>query len=187
MIRMILAVDRGNAIGWTDGRLPWKLPEDMKRFKTLTSDPQANGGVVMGYNTFISLNRPDGLPNRLNAVLTRRNPLDLRGKTGDKVRIISDLARWCKQWAEHDDQHIWIIGGASVYDEAISTGLVEEIYLTLVDENSGADVILKHDLAAWKRFVLEQQKLGIKWVAEPEFPILPEGHPNITYITLKKQ
>ena len=63
-VKMILAVDEGNAIGWDDGSLPWKIPADMKRFKELTTGHD----VLMGWKTFISLRRPHGLPNRTNAV-----------------------------------------------------------------------------------------------------------------------
>jgi dihydrofolate reductase len=182
MIKLILAVDRGNAIGWADGRLPWKIPADMKRFKELTTGHP----VVMGYNTFISLGRPAGLPNRENIVLTRRNPLDLMGKTGDDVKIISSL-NYVKPYAKQPDNHLWIIGGASVYDEAIEAGLADEIYLTLVDDDSGADVRLSTDLSAWKLFVLNQLKKEEYWLVADVDGISRNGDtPAVTFITLKR-
>ena len=204
MIRMILAVDSGSAIGWKDGRLPWKIPTDMKRFKELTT----GSTVVMGWSTYKSLGRADGLPNRKNLVLTRRPYSEIRGQFGN-VDIISSLdyvkrlnehctmGMGCESagacFAEvHDtpeqcplNQDIWIIGGASVYDQALDAGLVDEIYLTLVDETSGADVCMKYDMAAWKTFMLQQQKQGIIWNAELEYPHVESG-PSITYVTMRK-
>ena len=174
-VSLIVAVDRGNAIGWKDGRLPWKIPVDMKRFKELTT----GGTVVMGWSTYKSLGRIDGLPNRKNLVLTRRTYPEIRGQFGN-VDIISSLDYVLRL------EDPWIIGGASVYDQALEAGLVDEIYLTLVDESSGADVTLKHDLAAWKLFMLQQAKLGILWHAEVEYPHTEDTSPNITFVTLRK-
>lgn len=170
MIRMIVAVDQGNAIGWADGRLPWKLPADMRRFKELTTGHT----VVMGFNTFRSLNRPDGLPNRKNIVLTRKSISERRGcSIGNDVAIISSL-----DWVKHQKEvnlsraitdwqdevpTIWIIGGARVYDEALAKKLVDEIHLTLVHTASEADVRVSTDLAAWKRFILTERKRGVNW------------------------
>lgn len=201
---MIVAVDRGNAIGWQDGRLPWKLPHDMKRFKALTT----GGIVVMGRTTYQSLGRPDGLPNRKNYVLTRRPYSEVRGQFGE-VDIISDLeyvrrmAGQCSLGVGcetgvcfatvHNEpdrcgvKDIWIIGGASVYAEALEKNMVDELYLTLVHTTSGADVTLKHDLSAWKLFVLREQKEGRFWVlTEHEDTPVSGETPGTTYITLKK-
>lgn len=207
MIKMILAVDSGNAIGWKNGDLPWKIPADMKRFKELTT----GGTVVMGWSTYKSLGRIDGLPNRKNLVLTRRTYPEIRGQFGN-VDIISSLdyverldkrctmgvgcetAGVCFAEANNApeqcnlNQNIWIIGGASVYDQALDRQIVDEIYLTLVHETSGADVTLKHDLAAWKRFVMEQAKLGVIWhMTDIQNPTVALPSPGITFIKLEKQ
>jgi len=206
MIKMILAVDSGNAIGWKNGDLPWKIPADMKRFKELTT----GGTVVMGWSTYVSLKRLDGLPNRKNLVLTRRPYSEIRGQFGN-VDIISSLdyvkrlnaqctmGVGCETTSmcyaeEHGEaqqcplnQDIWIIGGASVYDQAIDANMVDEIYLTLVHENSGADVTLKHDFSAWKLFALQQQKLGVYWELEDiQNPTVVAPSPGITFIKLAK-
>ncbi len=189
MIRMILAVDRGNAIGWKNGELPWKLPVDMARFKELTT----GSTVVMGFNTFKSLGRPTGLPNRKNIVLTRKMWSECRDyfNPDSKIDIISNLD-WLTRPVQEagvvrgrfEASDCWIIGGASVYAEAIDKQIVDEIYLTLVDANSGADVTLKHDFSSWKLFVLQQQKIGVYWDLETiESPV---SSPAITFVKLKK-
>lgn len=184
MLKMIVAVDQGNAIGWSDGRLPWKASADLKRFKELTT----GGKVVMGWNTFKSLSKPDGLPNRENIVLTRKPLYEVRKHAGENITVASSL-----MWVEATQECLgctppdyWIIGGADVYGQVIRRRLIDEIYLTLVHENSGADVVLPFDLAAWKLFVLRQERLGVCWnLTLMETPPVSHG-PTVTFLTLKK-
>ena len=68
MISLIVAMTKDRVIG-KDGQIPWNLPQDMKLFKEITSSHSTNI-VVMGSKTYDSLNRPNGLPNRLNIVVT---------------------------------------------------------------------------------------------------------------------
>jgi dihydrofolate reductase len=187
---MILAVDQGGAIGWSDGRLPWKLSADMRRFKELTTGCT----VVMGFNTFKSLGLPKGLPNRRNIVLTRRPWSEIRGHfdpESDTV-VISSLD-WVKRLngstpADSTPKSapiVWIIGGKSVYEEALQKDLVDEIYMTLVHSSSPADVRMDTDLVAWKRFVLTERKRGVNW----EVTLISrqwDGDIETSYITFKR-
>lgn len=179
MIRMIVALDRGNAIGWADGRLPWRLKADMQRFKELTT----GSTVVMGRTTFKTLGRPGGLPNRKNFVLTRRPYSEIRGDVG-LVNVVSSL-EYFSNWTEERHGDLWIIGGASVYNEALERNMVDEIYVTLVDANSGADVKLGVDLSHWKHWILTERTAGRNW-----FPVLGtsqvDGEITTTYLNLKK-
>lgn len=188
-IKMIVAVDRGNAIGWCSGDLPWKIPADMKRFKELTT----GGTVVMGWNTFMSLKRPNGLPNRRNIVMTRKPYSEIRGKTGDQIDIWSSLdfltesQRFLGTPPPGAIPDYWLIGGANVYDQAIKAKCVDEIYLTLVDTNSGGDVTLPFDLAAWKLFILQQDKNGVQWFLDSmSDPQHTDDGLTFTFLTLKR-
>jgi dihydrofolate reductase len=191
MIKMILAVDLGNALGWSDGTLAYRdLKLDMARFKALTT----NSTVVMGRTTYLSLGRPNGLPNRRNIVLTRRPHSEIRGQITGDVEIISSL-----EWVlRHDDasrqtvartdrepSDTWIIGGASVYDEALANGIVDEIHLTIVHATCEADVRLATDLASWKLFILREAKAGRIWGANVAAHEL-DGDFFTTYIILQK-
>ena len=176
-MKLIVAVDRGNAIGWADGRLPWRLPNDMKRFKELTT----GGTVVMGFNTFASLKRIDGLPNRRNIVLTRKNPLEARGLFGDKIEVVSSL-----DWVKRSVPDAWIIGGASVYTEALSKEYVDELYITLVDANSGGDVRLVSDFTAWKLWTIREAAAGRHWVVDKTMPER-DGDFFTSYLTARKE
>lgn len=159
-INLIVAADAGNSIGFMDGRLPWHLPHDMARFKELTT----GGVVVMGRTTYQTLNRPNGLPNRRNIVLTRQPYSEVRGTFGE-VDIISSLD-YCRQWIGPESDPLWIIGGAQVYQEALSNDMVDRIFFTQVNAISGGDVTLSFDLYCWKLFIVRQRAAGIIW--EPE-------------------
>lgn len=191
MIKAILAIDESNAIGWSDGRLPWQIPIDMKRFKELTTGHT----VLMGFNTFKSLNRPQGLPNRKNLVLTRKPWSEARDFIKGDVDIISSL-NWVTQPIEKDgvtttrfaNEDLWIIGGSQVYTKAIEQNIIDELHITLVHESSGADVKLKDELYYWKLFMIRQRSKGINWVLEWFCcPNVEAPSPGIAIIVLRKQ
>lgn len=182
-VKLIMAVDRGNAIGWSDGRLPWRLSLDMKRFASKTREHV----VVMGTNTFYSLNRLEGLPQRTNIVISRQHPSVFAGKIGHSVLIYSSLegVLTAQKRGSFGDKDVWIIGGGQIYTEAIQKKLVEELHLTLVDTSSGADVILPYDISALKRFILQQEKEGVRWDVVEREHVVDNGL-NTQYVTLVK-
>jgi len=182
-VKMILAVDQDNAIGWSDGRLPWKIPADMKRFKELTT----NHDVLMGRKTFESLGRPQGLPNRHNIVVTKSiDGLD------DSIFLVNAFELFVRAHQDHSDYYpvqrdLWIIGGATIYNQAIELQFVDEIYLTLVGDNSGADIKLQNDFTNWKLFVLHQAKVGVQWNLDYlGTPAKTDTGLSYTFIILKK-
>jgi dihydrofolate reductase len=182
-IKMILAVDRGNSIGWKDGRLPWKLPGDLKRFAQKTK----GNAVVMGSKTFFSLGRYEGLPERTNIVVSSRSPLTFNDSIGKSVLIYSSLDSVIDSYQRgaFGQQDLWVIGGASVYAEALQKKLIQELHLTLVDAASGADVELPVDIYSIKRFILLQAKEGAYWHETERKHTVDNGIP-VTYITLEK-
>ena len=93
---MIAALDEARAIG-RGGELPWRLPDDLKRFKALTLGKT----VFMGRKTFDSIGRP--LPQRRNLVLTRDSSFAASG-----VEIVRDF----KDALEDD---LMVIGGGEIY------------------------------------------------------------------------
>ena len=126
MIAIIAAIDKKNALGFQN-RLLFYLPDDLKRFKALTTGHT----VVMGRKTFDSL--PKGaLPNRRNIVLSRSTKLVLPG-----AEIYASLEEALKHCA--DDEQVFIMGGASVYKQAMP--LADRLYMTEIDaEAAEADV-----------------------------------------------
>lgn len=126
MIAIIAAIDKNNALGFKN-RLLFYLPDDLKRFKALTTGHT----VVMGRKTFDSL--PKGaLPNRRNIVLSRSTRLELPG-----AEVYASLEEALQHCA--DDEQVFIMGGASVYKQAMH--LADRLYMTEIDaEAAEADV-----------------------------------------------
>jgi dihydrofolate reductase len=173
-INLILNVDESNAIGYSDGRLAHRIKEDLERFKRLTSGCT----VLMGRKTFESLNMPNGLPNRLNVVLSSaREPtlsdvLDITlyesnvlfWSSSAKSKLVDAVEAFTE--TQLIDNDLWIIGGATVADEALTLDLVDNVYLTLVHAKSDADVKLKHNLSSYEQFVLDELSAGRSWTIE---------------------
>lgn len=117
-INIIAAVARNRAIGRENKLIYW-LPNDLKRFKSLTTGHT----IIMGRNTYLSL--PKGaLPNRRNVVLSR-TVSQLPGC--DCYASLGEALESCRQ-----DEEIYIIGGASVYEQAIA--MADRLCLTEVDD-----------------------------------------------------
>ena len=118
MINVIAAVARNRAIG-LDNKLLYWLPNDLRRFKALTTGHT----IVMGRRTFESL--PKGaLPNRRNIVLTRSQQQFSGAETFPT--LAAALA------ACQTDEEVYIIGGASVYRQALP--LADRLCLTEIDD-----------------------------------------------------
>lgn len=118
MISIIVAIAQNNAIGFENKLIYW-LPNDLKRFKSLTT----GNTIIMGRRTFESL--PKGaLPNRRNIVLSRT------GKAEDFPG--ADLYPNLQEALSSCEGDIYIIGGASVYKEALP--IADRLCLTYVHD-----------------------------------------------------
>lgn len=119
MISIIVAINNNNGIGLDNELLYW-LPNDLKRFKSLTTGHT----IIMGRKTFESL--PKGaLPNRRNVVLTRQN---LKFEGAETFGSLDEALYNCK-----NDDEIFIIGGASLYQEAID--IADRLYITRINDS----------------------------------------------------
>lgn len=118
MISIIAAVAKNRAIGYKNKLLYW-LPNDLKRFKALTTGHT----IIMGRKTFESL--PKGaLPNRRNVVLSRSE------KEFPGCEVFPSLKEALKHC--QPDEDVYIIGGASVYSQAMT--IAERLCLTEIDD-----------------------------------------------------
>jgi dihydrofolate reductase len=115
---MIVAVARDNVIG-CKGRLPWRIPEDLRYFKDVTM----NHTVIMGRKTFDSIGSP--LPGRRNLVLSRKANLSI-----ENCIVLNDLQSALKA-ATQEDPLPFVIGGASLYEQSLP--FCRRIYLTQID------------------------------------------------------
>lgn len=133
-VTLIAAIDENSVLG-KDNRLIWHLPEDLKRFKRLTT----GHAVIMGRKTFESL--PKALPNRHNIVVTRNQDYFKEG-----ITVCHSLATALES-AKDDDQP-FIIGGGQIYEQAIE--LADVIEVTKIHAHFDGDVFFPEiDLKKW--------------------------------------
>lgn len=136
MIVIIAAIAQKNALG-KNNELIWHLPADLKRFKQQTSGHP----IVMGRKTFESLGRP--LPNRTNIVITRSKTFQCEGI------IVTNSLEDAIKTAKKINEKIYIIGGATIYKQAIDKA--DKLDITLVHHSFEADVFFPEiDKNIWK-------------------------------------
>ena len=131
---LVAALDRARAIG-RGNELPWRLPDDLKRFKALT----LGHAVLMGRKTAQSLGR--ALPGRRNLVLTRSGQAPYEG-----MQAVATLDEAITLAA---GQPLMVIGGGEIYSLALPHA--ERLHLTHVDTEVGqADAFFPaFDADAW--------------------------------------
>jgi dihydrofolate reductase len=140
------------------GGLPWRLPDDLKRFKALTLGKT----VIMGRKTFESIGRP--LPQRRNIVVTRDPRFAALG-----IEVAASLEAalaLCRQEPE-----VMVIGGAEIYRAALP--LADKIELTRVEAEVDGDVHFPAlDLAEWRESAREQHPADARHVYPMSFSTL---------------
>ena len=125
MLSIIVAVADNGVIG-SGNQLPWRLPDDLKRFKALSLGKP----IVMGRKTFDSIGRP--LPGRLNVVISRQPGLEIPGCT-----VVTSIGEAIA--AAHPAPEIVIVGGADIYRQVLPQ--VQVIHLTRVHAHIEGDVM----------------------------------------------
>jgi dihydrofolate reductase len=134
-IAVIAAVARNGIIG-LNNRLPWRLAEDMRRFRALTT----GHAVVMGRNTWESIGKP--LPGRQNIVVTHR----IRRSTPD-VEFAASLDEALARARLPDP--VFVIGGEALYREALPRA--DLLYMTEIDRDFAGDARFPDfDRAHWR-------------------------------------
>ena len=116
-------MDKNQLIG-NGNKLPWHLPNDMKRFKQLTTGKV----VVMGRKTYESIGKP--LSKRRNIVLTKT------GKHIKGVELASSIAQVIT--LSQNEKEIFIIGGANVYSQFFDKA--DKLYITYINHAFQGDV-----------------------------------------------
>ncbi len=135
MITIIAAVAENNALG-KNNQLLWHLPDDFKRFKTITSDHY----IIMGRKTFESFPKP--LPNRIHIIITRKKDYAPEGCI--VVNSLEEAIKSCPK-----DKENFIIGGGEIYNQSIP--LADKIDITKVHHSFEADTFFPEiELNQWK-------------------------------------
>jgi dihydrofolate reductase len=163
-ISIIVARSKSGVIG-INNQLPWHLPADLKHFKALTSGYP----IVMGRKTWDSIGRP--LPNRRNIVISRQNNLELSG--AECFSSLESALAACE-----DAKEVYIIGGAQIYEQALT--LVDQLIITEVDIEVDGDAFFPKIDARWK--IVEREDYPIQ-----DNPLKEgESFPAYSFITYRR-
>ncbi len=134
-LSIIVAVAKDGVIG-LNNTLPWHLPEDLKRFRALTTGHH----IIMGRKTYESLGRL--LPGRTTVIVTRNQDYQLEGAL--VVYSLEAAIALCK-----NDNEVFLIGGAELYQAGIK--LANKLYLTEIDLDIAGDAFFpEFDLSEWQ-------------------------------------
>ncbi|MGB2868117.1 MAG: dihydrofolate reductase [Bacteroidota bacterium] len=147
-LAFIAALGRNRVIG-RNGKLPWHLPEDLKRFKRLTTGHT----VLMGRKSFESLGKP--LPNRRNVVLS--------SKPIPGVQTFSSIKAALKEL--QNDERVFVIGGGEIFKALLEKA--DEMFLTFVDGDFEGDTFFppfEHLVGKMWKITQEEKHKGFRFV-----------------------
>ena len=122
-VSIIVAASENNVIG-RQGDLPWRLSDDLKRFKAITMGKP----IVMGRKTYESIGRP--LPGRQNIVITRQ-----QGYVAEGCDVVATVEQAVE--VANGAEEIMVIGGSEIY--ALFLPAAERLYLTRVHAEVDGD------------------------------------------------
>lgn len=134
-LSIIVAVAKDGVIG-LNNTLPWHLPEDLKRFRSLTTGHH----IIMGRKTYESLGRL--LPGRTTVIVTRNQDYQLEGAL--VAHSLEAAIALCK-----NDNEAFLIGGAELYQAGVK--LANKLYLTEIDLDIAGDAFFpEFDVSEWQ-------------------------------------
>lgn len=187
-ISIIAAIGKNRELG-KDNKLLWHIPEDLKRFKKLTS----GHAVIMGQKTFESIGKP--LPDRLNIVLShnvagfkKKNSVfrhsgtkhdcpesdsgcatKMSGLTRMTGIVVSSIEKALDEAKRVENDEVFVIGGGMIYKQFLP--LAHRLYLTLVEGEYEADTFFP-EYSVFHKIVSEEK--------------LDTGKYKLTFIILEK-
>jgi dihydrofolate reductase len=135
MIIAIAAIGMNNELG-KDNNLLWHLPNDFKRFKSLTTGHH----IIMGRKTFESF--PKLLPNRTHVIITRQ-----KNYVAENCIVVDSLKKAIEACPKNED--VYVIGGGEIYKQSINE--VDKLEITRVNHSFEADAFFPEiDDSKWK-------------------------------------
>jgi dihydrofolate reductase len=151
-LSIIVAVDDKNGIG-KGGKLLFNIPEDMARFKIITT----GHSVIMGRKTF-EKDIGKCLPHRSNIIITRDDSLAIEGgiiahSLEEAIKLAKDLP---------GSEEAFVIGGGQIYDQAIA--FADKLYITKVEGTFEVDTVFPdYSMFAKKIFEQKGESNGFKY------------------------
>jgi dihydrofolate reductase len=161
----VVAIGKNRELGNQD-KLLWHIPDDLKRFRRLTSGHP----IILGRKTFESIVQYLGkpLPGRTNIVITRDPNYDKgmaeRSITGVLIaRSLDEAIELAKEQPSSEEIHLG--GGAQIYEQALPK--IDKLYLTLIDAEAEADTFFPEYEGQFKKVAEEEHEwngLKYRWV-----------------------
>lgn len=143
MLSVIVATAKNNVIG-KDNQLIWHLPEDLKRFKKLTTGKT----IIMGRKTFESLGRV--LPNRKHVILTKSLDYKVDHEAVEVVNDVSELEPYINSSEEN-----FVIGGGAIY--RLLMPYANRLYITRIEKEFEGDTYFPQiDEQEWEIVEVEE-------------------------------
>ncbi|WKZ25644.1 MAG: dihydrofolate reductase [bacterium] len=142
-ISIIVAVSENNVIG-AKNKLLWSIPDDLKRFKKLTTSHH----ILMGQKTFESIGRV--LPNRTNVILSFE-----KNYKADGAFVFTNINEALEFIKKRNEEELFVIGGGMIYKELLPQA--NKIYLTKVHKSYDGDTYFPEiNEDEWKETFSEQ-------------------------------
>ena len=158
MLSIIVAKAKNNIIG-KDNKLLWHLPDDLKRFKELTT----GHNIIMGRKTFESLGRV--LPNRKHIVFTQNPDFKI---DDENVQIVHSMLE-IQEYIESKEEN-FVIGGAMIYN--LLMPYVTKMYVTEIDKDFEGDTFFpKINEEVWKEVSREKGPKDDKNILDYDYVI----------------
>jgi dihydrofolate reductase len=147
-VSLIVAMDQERGIG-KDGRVPWHLSADLRRFKALTMGHH----LIVGRKTWVSIGRP--LPGRKLVIVTRSR--SYQSQDCPECAVVHSLEAALELARQAGEVEAFIGGGGEIYAQALP--LADRIYLTQVHTRAGCDVFFPElNLEGWMEVTRKEQR-----------------------------
>lgn len=143
--KIIACINQKRVLG-NEGKLLYHIGNDLVNFKRQTTD----NVVIMGRKTFESLPNGEPLKNRINIIITHDEEFGVNSEFENVyiVHSVGDAVELCE--AFFSDKELFVIGGGSIYRQFMEMGLVDEMRLTIVnDESDGDTEFPEYDEEEW--------------------------------------
>ena len=132
----IAAISRNKGIG-LNNQLPWKLREDLVRFKKLTIG-NGNNSVIMGKNTWNSINF---LNNRHNYIISSTLKIDEK-KGNYEIKSFESIDSLISYLNTKNYDINWVIGGSTIYKTFFDRNIINKLHITLIDKDFHCDTFM---------------------------------------------
>lgn len=143
MLSIIVAKAKNNIIG-KENKLIWKIPDDLKRFKEITTGHK----IIMGRKTFESLGRI--LPNRKHIIFSQNPDFKVHD---ENVEVVCSMLQ-IQEYIESEEE-VFVIGGSMIYNLLMPH--VSKLYVTEIDKEFDGDTFFtKIDEEKWKEISREE-------------------------------